>query len=324
MKMDEIAQLYDLKVVVERFGVKLKGAGWGMCPFPSHIHRENTPSFSVYNWRGRQRFKCHGNCGLKGDVIDFYGYMFVPGYSPGDLEHRKLAAEALLNGRVEICPPKIEKKATLLPEFLWEDFLPVGRAARDYLFERGLTGEEIERYRLGSATRIEEGRPVKTKGDELISIPTFHAGSLVGIKVRIIRPRSKYKYFSVENSRAGMWNYDRVNGTTGVVLIMKGEFCGMVANKRFLACAMVSGEAGTTPMLPLWGQIRSALASAKKIVIGDNDEPGRKYGPIRAELFDAALKFPPGRYKDFDQWWLADKDECEEMTQEWVKEAGGE
>ena len=54
---------------------------WGLCVLPQHVHGSNTPSFSIYPWQGKQLFKCHGNCGGKGDVIDLIGYLEIPGYN---------------------------------------------------------------------------------------------------------------------------------------------------------------------------------------------------------------------------------------------------
>jgi hypothetical protein len=58
--------------VLTAVGVTLRRSGadrWAaLCP----LHREKTPSFTVYPGRdGAQRFKCWG-CGASGDVVDFY------------------------------------------------------------------------------------------------------------------------------------------------------------------------------------------------------------------------------------------------------------
>lgn len=45
---------------------ELDSKGLGLCP----IHKENTPSFNVYNTSKGERFKCFG-CGANGDVFDY-------------------------------------------------------------------------------------------------------------------------------------------------------------------------------------------------------------------------------------------------------------
>src|SRR5574338_1390133 len=63
-----------------------------VCPLPLHIHRRNTPSFMIFFRDGVQYFRCHGNCGLTGDVIDLVGYLRVPGY---DRKDGKMVREAM-------------------------------------------------------------------------------------------------------------------------------------------------------------------------------------------------------------------------------------
>lgn len=51
-----------------------------VCPLPMQSHASNTPSFSIFWKYGvHQQFKCHGNGGAHGDVIDLVGYMSIAG-----------------------------------------------------------------------------------------------------------------------------------------------------------------------------------------------------------------------------------------------------
>ena len=98
MELSDIERNYDLADMVP--GLKGNGRSyWGICPLPQHVHSSHpTPSFSVFWYKGKQRFKCHGNCGLMGNVIDLAGYMWVPNYERYDKKQYLRAAEILTNG----------------------------------------------------------------------------------------------------------------------------------------------------------------------------------------------------------------------------------
>jgi len=322
MTLDDICQLHDLRAEVEKLGVRLRGTGWGLCPLKSHQHTNMTPSFSVYTWKDRQRWKCHGNCGLWGDVIDLYGYMYIPGYDKSP-EMRMQAAEGLRGEPMKPVKIEAQPRPVILPDFAYSWFLPLGDQAREYLHGRGLDDATIEKFKLGSASYLdrETKRPIKKGLEQLVSIPCIHLGSTIGVKIRIIKD-SGIRYFSLAGGRAGLFNFDDVYLTDQPVLMMKGELCAAVAVKAgFLACAPTSGEGGTKKDMGLFREIRTALSLARKIVVGDNDRDGRKYAPARADLFDAILKYPPVEFKDWDSYFLARPDECMRMTERWINEA---
>ncbi len=90
----DVRRIYDIHDVL---GVSNR-TRWMVCPLPGHVHNSNTASFSIY-WdeEGVQRFKCHGNCGLMGDVVDLVGYLEVPGYDPRSI-NSVMQSVALLGG----------------------------------------------------------------------------------------------------------------------------------------------------------------------------------------------------------------------------------
>jgi len=324
MTWAELCQLHDLRVEVEKIGVRLRGKGWGLCPLPFHQHRNGTPSFSIFEYRGRQRWKCWGSCGLSGDVIDLYGYLHIPGYNPHEIELRRQAADLLRGGPLNPAPYRGVEKTRLLSSFAWQWFQPPGDLVLEYLHRRGLDEATIRHFRFGSAARIdkETGRPVKDGIEGLLAIPCLQENTTVGVKLRLIRPAGKLRYFSLPYSRSGLFNFDEVYLTDRPVLIAKGELCAAVMRRAgFLACALTSGEAGTQKGQPLFQEIRSALSLAPRIVVGDNDPPGRKYAPQRADTFDAGLRYPPEACKDWDEWFLARPDECVRETERWIEAA---
>ncbi len=150
--LDEIRARASLEAVVGR-RVRLLRRGrelTGLCPF----HNEKTPSFTVSDQKGF--FHCFG-CGAHGDVIGFVmraeGLSFpeaverlaaeagleLPRETPAERERHQQAVT--LGGVMEAAAVFFE--ATLKSE--------AGRAAREYLNGRALTGETISRFRLGYA-----------------------------------------------------------------------------------------------------------------------------------------------------------------------------
>jgi len=151
----EIKDLSDIvEIIGEYVSLVRTGANFkGLCPF----HSEKTPSFIVNP--GRRSFHCFG-CGEHGDV-----FTFLQKY------HNLTFPEALdeLARRCRITLPekpyskedqaKVEKRdkihdANEKASEIYHDILlnsPAGKAAREYLQERGMTSEIISSYRLGFA-----------------------------------------------------------------------------------------------------------------------------------------------------------------------------
>jgi hypothetical protein len=321
MDFVDIINAYDLISIAEGYGVRLKGSAgkWGLCPFPHHVHANNTPSFSIYDGKDRQRFKCHGNCGLSGDVVDFLGYMEIPNYDPYNKQDRSLALAHLRGGKID--PKPAQKIAPVvrpfLPQFLWEEFIPISDSGRQYLRDRGLTDTMIDEFKFGSASSIpkEDIHPVKCNPERLISIPTFELGTLMGIKMRVMG-NTQYRYFSVSGSRASFWGYDDIYMTTEPVIIAKGEICAAVMRRDgFLSGAPTGGEGAKAS----FESLKNALVLTKAIYVSDNDPGGRKYGPTRAALLNAELKYPPDPFKDWDEWYLADREDTVRQTNKWLE-----
>jgi len=271
-----------------------------ICPLPQHIHGAHTPSFSVF-WRdGVQHFRCHGNCNLVGDVIDFAGYMYIPNYNPSD-KHRFMAAVAYLEGKIDISIP-IPEKEIRLSGSEWYEYLPIGPDALAYARSRGLNQATVEKFRLGQK-------------ENFLVIPSFEEGRLQGIKLRNVLPGT-FRYMSMDGSRQSLFNCDTVAYSTLPVFIVKAEIpCMLLHQEGYLACAPTGGEGGWTER---W---RSYLALSSNIVVGDNDGPGRALAPKRAALFGAKLVYPPDPHKDVDEWMLADHAGFKTQMDQWLKEA---
>lgn len=267
-----------------------------VCPLPQHNHSSNTPSFSIFWKEGTQHFKCHGNCNLVGDVIDFAGYMNVSGYNRTDKGMVRKAL-AYIDRKFEISIP-IPVKTVKLTGSEWFDMLPISCEAREYAHKRGLNDGTILKFNLGSRRKY-------------MSMPCFEEGRLIGVKMRRI-VTGEPRFFNLEGSLQGLFNFDRVAYSTGTTFIVKGEIpCMLLDQLGFLACAPTGGEGG-------WDEHwRGALALSHNVIIGDNDALGRKLGEKRALILGADLVFPDPKFKDIDAWYLAEPDRCTEQLYKW-------
>jgi len=155
--IDQIRTQTDIVEIVGQFvELRRRGRNWlGLCPF----HHERTPSFTVSLDKGF--YKCFG-CGKAGDVYTFL------------MEHQKLdfsQAVGFLAERLGIVIPRgqydqkeDERRGRLIyaNQFARDYFRErladpaEGRAAREYLKERGLNQETIERFELGWSPRERE------------------------------------------------------------------------------------------------------------------------------------------------------------------------
>jgi DNA primase len=167
--LEELRARLTLSTVVGR-RVKLARAGReykACCPF----HNEKSASFYVND--DKNFFHCFG-CGAHGDVIGFTMKIDHLGFLEAV---EKLAGEASLEvPRISPQARKEAERAKTLGDAVeaackWYEAklrAPEGRAALNYLHERGLTDETIDRFRLGFAP---EGRAhlqaaMKTQGFE--------------------------------------------------------------------------------------------------------------------------------------------------------------
>ena len=152
---EELLARTDIVSVVSGY-VTLKKDGrryWGLCPF----HNEKTPSFSVN--ADLNMYYCFG-CKATGDAIKFVmemerapfmdavkiladrAHMALPELQEDpDYERRRSQRERLLAANRDA--------ARFYHDTLWK---PEGKAALDYLHNRGLTDGVIRRFGLGAST----------------------------------------------------------------------------------------------------------------------------------------------------------------------------
>jgi DNA primase len=150
-KIAEIRERIDFLALVRRHGVELKKSGRsyvGLCPF----HAEKTGSFHV--WPDDGRFKCFG-CHASGDAFGFVQRISGQGF----LEVLRLLAEecgVTLDDAEDVGHKQkaMQREATALAQAhffsnLWEK--PQGKAAQNYLLERGVSKANAQGFGLGFA-----------------------------------------------------------------------------------------------------------------------------------------------------------------------------
>jgi DNA primase len=153
---DDIARVRDrsdiVAVIGEYTSLRRVGRRWqALCPF----HAEKSPSFSVNHEQGL--YYCFG-CGAKGDVItfvrekehlDFVGAVERLAARAGVTLRYTDEHEGESRRRRNTLTEALEQAVTWYHERLLAS--PDAAAGRRYLRSRGLTGEEVRRYRLGWA-----------------------------------------------------------------------------------------------------------------------------------------------------------------------------
>lgn len=148
-----------VQVISECIDLKQSGARHlGLCPF----HGEKTPSFSVHG--GQQFFHCFG-CGESGDVFSFimkYFNLDFPGALKQlaqkyniELPERRQSKEELQREKKRDQLFAINQKcANIYSQYL--EKAPGAEMARNYLRERGVSGEVQENFRLGYAPAVDD------------------------------------------------------------------------------------------------------------------------------------------------------------------------
>lgn len=154
--VEQVQKSADIVEVIGEY-VQLRKQGrnyFGLCPF----HGENTPSFSVSG--EKQIFHCFG-CGAGGNVFSFLrqieGYSFSEAVTHLadkyhiDMPEHVTAVSSYSAGNSD--EQKMAEAHELLKKFYHHLLVNTkeGQKALDYLLERGMTMEEIERFEIGCA-----------------------------------------------------------------------------------------------------------------------------------------------------------------------------
>ncbi|MCK5322527.1 MAG: DNA primase [Desulfobulbaceae bacterium] len=197
----EIKELADIiEIIGEYVSLRRSGANFkGLCPF----HSEKTPSFIVNP--DRRSFHCFG-CGEHGDVFTFlqkyHNLTFPEAIEELARRCRITLPEKPYSKEDQAKAEKRDKlhKANEKASEIYHDILlnnPAGKAAREYIQERGMTPEIISSYCLGFAPEswdflIKEfrqaGIALETAKEAGLIVPKDRGGHYDRFRKRILFP----------------------------------------------------------------------------------------------------------------------------------------
>ena len=346
----QIKDRLDIVDVVSQQVILKKNGGhyWGLCPF----HKEKTPSFSVNPAMGI--YKCFG-CGAGGDAITFImktqnkEFMDVIKEladkfgleMPKSLHRSNSVPRESREEMVRACA----KAAEFYNLRLLMDKEPETLKVMDYLTNRGITKEIIEKYKLGIAPKAyatfykkfrhdfsedimeKAGLIIKTKEGEYIDrfrnrviIPIQDEfGDVVAFGARAVEEGQMPKYLNSSDSLIynkskllyGLYTAKDTIKAEDSVVLMEGYFDVISAQAHGIKNAVAScGTSLTQDHVKLL----SRYTPSRRIYLSfDTDLAGQKATKRNAELIKEAFS-GLGNIKQFDESYISsanDKYACE-------------
>ena len=346
----QIKDRLDIVDVVSQQVILKKNGGhyWGLCPF----HKEKTPSFSVNPAMGS--YKCFG-CGAGGDAITFI-------MKTQNKEFMDVIKELADKFGLEM--PKSLHRANSVPRESREEMVracakaaefynlrllmdkePETLKVMDYLTNRGITKEIIEKYKLGIAPKAyatfykkfrhdfsedimeKAGLIIKTKEGEYIDrfrnrviIPIQDEfGDVVAFGARAVEEGQMPKYLNSSDSLIynkskllyGLYTAKDTIKAEDSVVLMEGYFDVISAQAHEIKNAVAScGTSLTQDHVKLL----SRYTPSRRIYLSfDTDLAGQKATKRNAELIKEAFS-GLGNIKQFDESYISsanDKYACE-------------
>ena len=336
-----------LDVVSQQVILKKNGSHyWGLCPF----HKEKTPSFSVNPALGI--YKCFG-CGAGGDAITFImktqnkefievirEYAEKLGLELPKTFHKSESKE-LKDEMIRACA----KAAEFYNLRLLMDKEPETLHVLDYLKNRGITKEIIEKYTLGIAPKAyamfykkfrhdfseevmeKAGLIIKTREGEYIDrfrnraiIPIRNEfGEYVAFGARAVEKDQMPKYLNSSDSLIynkskilyGLYTAKDAIKNEDSVVLMEGYFDVISAQAHGIENAVASCG---TALTPDHIKLLSRYTPSRKIYLSfDTDSAGQKATNRNAALIKEAFS-GLGNIKQFDESYIStsnDKYSCE-------------
>lgn len=336
-----------LDVVSQQVILKKNGSHyWGLCPF----HKEKTPSFSVNPALGI--YKCFG-CGAGGDAITFImktqnkefievirEYAEKIGLELPKTFHKSESKE-LKDEMIRACA----KAAEFYNLRLLMDKEPETLHVLDYLKNRGITKEIIEKYTLGIAPKAyamfykkfrhdfseevmeKAGLIIKTREGEYIDrfrnraiIPIRNEfGEYVAFGARAVEKDQMPKYLNSSDSLIynkskilyGLYTAKDAIKNEDSVVLMEGYFDVISAQAHGIENAVASCG---TALTPDHIKLLSRYTPSRKIYLSfDTDSAGQKATNRNAALIKEAFS-GLGNIKQFDESYIStsnDKYSCE-------------
>lgn len=322
----DILTLIGASTPLERTGATNGGEFAGPCPGCGGEDR-----FRVWPSppEGNPRYWCR-RCDMQGDAIDFLrwrepGLSFPEACARLGLSSEKRPASNRRPARPAVQPrpvprtwpaltlEKWQQRAQALAEqcqeMLWS---ASNRTALDYLLERGLTGEVIEKVGLGfncqalheprSAWGLDEAAGKRVWVPAGIVIPWWIGGRLWRLNVRRLAIDASglraydgdNKYMQPAGCAQGLYNADALRAGKAAILV-EGEFCALslMQTADDLAVPVAAGSVSGARR-PRW---LGKLALASQVLLAfDADEAGERAAAWWSERLPAARRLVPAHH----------------------------
>ena len=333
-----IVDVVSEKVILKKNG----GHYWGLCPF----HKEKTPSFSVNPRLGI--YKCFG-CGAGGDALSFImktenrDFMDVItelaerfGLEVPNKKKNPVSKE-LKDQMMSAC----QKAAEYYNTYLLQDKSSETLKVMEYLTNRGITKDIIQKYSLGLAPKSYKSLydilrakfsdevmekagliiPSKTDNSYIdrfrnrIIIPIVNEfGENVAFGARAIEPDQTPKYLNSSDSLIynkskllfGLYTAKEAIKEQDSVILMEGYFDVISAQAHGIENAVAT--CGTS-LTPDHIKLLSRYLKSRKIYLSfDTDAAGQKATNRNAELLREAFQ-GLGNIKQFDESYISTSDD---------------
>lgn len=273
--IEELCQRIDLHDLADRLGLERPG---GRGNYRSPHHEDTTPSLSIYERDGRQRWRDHStDCG--GDAVDLVRHVLGLG-TQGALRWLRD------NYGLPIPEPRVDPPPQTLAEHVAARCLAQADRAMDYLTtHRGIDEAVVRRaisartlgFNTWTSNKVEAGKPGHGGPGVAFITRTRNPGRIVGVDIRYLNPEInggvKLRRLPGDNS-TDPWYLDlQLLTTAHTVVITESAINAMSVESSGLpglSGLAVRSIANVTRID--WRWLRG-----RRVLIGfDNDEPDRR------------------------------------------------
>lgn len=248
--------------------LKRDGREWVCaCPF----HQDDTPSFHVNDMDGIWMWRCHGACGISGNIFQFIEKFKSVGFREAFKITRDIVGgwetdKKLVEKNFKPTTKEVESKTITLEEYRpLVVALSKSEEAIAWLRSRGISVETAIRLMVGFRTSVKSKEP-EIDNSGWISFPSIVGDKVVSVKFRSIVKKA----FS---RRAGMatviFNTPTID-CLEPVYVTEGEMDAIALEEAgFRAVALSSASQKLTPE-----EKDMIMAASEVILAGDSDQPG--------------------------------------------------
>ncbi len=269
---EELNRNADLPALVSRYVEWDRGRSnsrdlWACCPF----HSEKTPSFHVFEDRGRWRWKCFGQCAAGGDALDFLERV---GMSKADaievLGGVRLAPNAALKTGPAAQADNSERIKRALA--IWGRTLPIGATLGEIYLRtwRNLTGEFTADVRYCGGVYY---RPVKRETPAIVSAIRDANGKIKAVhSIHLSADGSKLDADPRRCWGLARGGAVRLDDPKGTVFVTEGVEDGIAVRA---ALASEKSAVWAAPSASFLHLVEFPETVQRVVICADNDDAGR-------------------------------------------------